>query len=176
MPSLYSNILRSKVIDDVTCGWNVSSLCSAQSPCQACSLNLPSSRLLFSVLFTPTMSDEPGPPPEVDLVIVFRAAGKNTHSKKQTRDEARKAEQQYVRLIDTLTYAGLKAVGRRGEGLGQLLVFVTCPQKHLENLVRRERCVRLLSHVSGVWNHEFSHTSPRCLGMQIFYLVFLSLR
>ncbi|XP_006462231.1 hypothetical protein AGABI2DRAFT_206493 [Agaricus bisporus var. bisporus H97] len=77
--------------------------------------------------------------PDVNLVIVFRAAHKNTHLKQRTRNEARKAEQQYLRLIDTLTYAGLKAVGRRGESLGQLLVFVTCPQKHLEGLIRRER-------------------------------------
>jgi hypothetical protein len=85
------------------------------------------------------MSDMPGLPPEVDLVLVFRATNKHTHSKQQTRGEARKAEQQYVRLIDTLTYAGLKAVGRRGESLGQLLVFINCPQKHLASLVRRER-------------------------------------
>lgn len=85
------------------------------------------------------MSDGPGVAPDVDLVIVFRATSKHTHSKQQTRDEAKKAEQQYVRLMDTLTYAGLKAVGRRGESLGQLLVFVTCPQKHLENLIKRER-------------------------------------
>lgn len=87
------------------------------------------------------MSGSSGVSPEVNLVIVFRANGKNTHLKQRTRNEARKAEQQYLRLIDTLTYAGLKAVGRRGESLGQLLVFVTCPQKHLESLVRRERSV-----------------------------------
>ncbi|KAF5362451.1 hypothetical protein D9756_002731 [Leucocoprinus leucothites] len=84
-------------------------------------------------------------PPEVDIVVVFRATSKNTHAKQQTKDEARKAEQQYVRLIDTLTYAGLKAVGRRGESLGQLLVFVSCPQTHLEHLVRKERHADFLS-------------------------------
>ncbi|KXN83968.1 hypothetical protein AN958_00612 [Leucoagaricus sp. SymC.cos] len=91
------------------------------------------------------MPDELGLPPEVDLVIIFRATSKHTHSKQKTRNEARKAEQQYVRLIDTLSYAGLKAVGRRGESLGQLLVFVMCPQKHLENLVKRERHADFLS-------------------------------
>jgi hypothetical protein len=95
------------------------------------------------------MSDEPGLTLEVVLIIVFRAASKLTHSKQKTRQEARKAEQQYVRLIDTLTYAGLKAVGRRGEGLGQLLVFVTCPQKLIGNLLRRETCVGLFSHFAA---------------------------
>ena len=85
------------------------------------------------------MADNSGIPPDVDLIIAFRATNKHSYSKRQTRGEAKKAEQQDLRLIDTLTYAGLKAVGRRGETLGQLLVFITCPQPHLENLVRRER-------------------------------------
>lgn len=78
-------------------------------------------------------------PPDVDLIIAFRATKKISLSKQQTREEARKAEQQYKRLIETLTYAGLKAVGRRGESLGHILVFVTCPPKHVEELVKRER-------------------------------------
>ncbi len=94
-----------------------------------------------------TMADSPGLPPDVDVVIVFRATNKYSFSKQQTREEAKKAEQQYLRLIDTLTYAGLKAVGRRGESLGQLLVLVACPQNHLESLVRRERCADL-DHVT----------------------------
>lgn len=77
--------------------------------------------------------------PDVDLVIAFRATKKTSLSKQQTREEAKKAEQQYRRLIETLTYAGLKAVGRRGEALGHLLVFVTCPPKHVAELVKRER-------------------------------------
>ncbi|KAF8159945.1 calcium-activated chloride channel-domain-containing protein [Crassisporium funariophilum] len=83
--------------------------------------------------------------PDVDLVITFRATKKTSLSKQQTREDARKAEQQYKRLIETLTYAGLKAVGRRGESLGHLLVFVTCPPKHVEELVRRERHSDFLS-------------------------------
>lgn len=80
-------------------------------------------------------------PPEVDLVIAFRATKKTSLSKIQIRADSRKAEQQYSRLIDTLTFAGLKAVGRRGESLGHLLVFVSCPQNHVTNLIKRERCV-----------------------------------
>lgn len=101
-------------------------------------------RPLFCIVVVPM----PGRP-DVNLVIVFRAAHKNTHLKQRTRNEARKAEQQYLRLIDTLTYAGLKAVGRRGESLGQLLVFVTCPQKHLEGLIRRERYVNYCVRIPG---------------------------
>ncbi|KDR70978.1 hypothetical protein GALMADRAFT_103009 [Galerina marginata CBS 339.88] len=84
-------------------------------------------------------------PPDVDLVIAFRATKSTSLSKHQTREDARKAEQQYKRLIETLTYAGLKAVGRRGESLGHLLVFVTCPPKHVEELIKRERHSDFLS-------------------------------
>lgn len=75
----------------------------------------------------------------VDLVITFRASHKTSLSKQQTREDAKKAEQQYSRLLETLTYAGLDAVGRRGESLGHLLVFVKCPDSLLQTLVRRER-------------------------------------
>ncbi|KAG6841190.1 hypothetical protein C0991_000987 [Blastosporella zonata] len=57
----------------------------------------------------------------------------------QIREDSRKAEKQYTRLIDTLTYGGLRAVGRRGESLGHLLVFVSCPDSHVESLTKRER-------------------------------------
>jgi len=77
--------------------------------------------------------------PDVDLVIAFRASRSGNVSKHHTRQDVRKAEQQYTRLIETLTYAGLKAVGRRGEALGHLLVFVTCPEDRVRNLIRRER-------------------------------------
>lgn len=82
-------------------------------------------------------------PPDIDLVIAFRAT-KGTTISKQTREDARKAELQYKRLVDTLTKAGLKAVGRRGESLGHILVFVLCPPKLVEDLVRRERLGFLL--------------------------------
>ena len=53
---------------------------------------------------------------DVDLVISFRASKKTTLSNKQ-KEEAQKAEAQYSRLLETLTYGGLKAVGRRGDSL-----------------------------------------------------------
>ncbi|KAF8994055.1 calcium-activated chloride channel-domain-containing protein [Cyathus striatus] len=87
------------------------------------------------------MSDHPHP----DLVIAFRAASPHSLSKQQTRDEATKAEAQYTRLIETLTYAGLKAVGRRGEQLGHLLVFVSCSNEGVVSLIRRERTSDFLS-------------------------------
>ncbi|KIJ95509.1 hypothetical protein K443DRAFT_682955 [Laccaria amethystina LaAM-08-1] len=83
--------------------------------------------------------------PDVDLVIAFRASRLGNLSKHHTRQDVRKAEQQYTRLIETLTYAGLKAVGRRGESLGHLLVFVTCPEDRVHNLIRRERQSDFLS-------------------------------
>lgn len=77
---------------------------------------------------------------DVDLVIAFRATKQTSVSKLQIKDDARKAEQQYSRLIDTLTQGGLRAVGRRGESLGHLLVFVSCPIHRVHKLVKRERC------------------------------------
>ncbi|CAK5277953.1 unnamed protein product [Mycena citricolor] len=77
--------------------------------------------------------------PEIDLVIAFRATRKTSLVKRQAQADARKAEEQYTRLIKTLTEAGLRAVGRRGESLGHLLVFVSCPKSLLQTLVRRER-------------------------------------
>lgn len=79
-------------------------------------------------------------PPHVDVVIVFRAIQKGvSFSKEQIRQNAVKAEKQYSKLIDALTRAGLKAVGRRGESQGQLLVMVTCPQNVLAHLIHCER-------------------------------------
>jgi hypothetical protein len=76
---------------------------------------------------------------DVDVIIAFRATKQTSVSKLQIRDDARKAEQQYSRLIDTLTQGGLCAVGRRGESLGHLFVFVSCPTHRVHKLVKRER-------------------------------------
>lgn len=76
--------------------------------------------------------------PNVDLVIVFRANAISL-SKQQTRDDALEAEQQYNMLLQTLTKAGLRAVGRRGETQGHLLVLISCPQSLLGTLILRER-------------------------------------
>lgn len=75
--------------------------------------------------------------PDVDLILAFRVS--KTKAARTRREEGRKAEKQYSRLIEALNYAGLKAVGRRGESLGHILVFVTCPNEVLKNLVVRER-------------------------------------
>lgn len=82
------------------------------------------------------MPESPQPEiPDVDLVITFRT----TSVSKQTREDARRAEQQYKKLTEKLSHAGLKSVGRRGESLGHLFVFVMCPPTHVEELLRRER-------------------------------------
>lgn len=78
-------------------------------------------------------------PPEVDLVITFRASSKASLSKQQLRDDTLKAEQQYAHLLQTLSSGGLRAVGRRGESLGHILVFVSCQKSHVDTLVKRER-------------------------------------
>ncbi|KAJ7599368.1 calcium-activated chloride channel-domain-containing protein [Mycena floridula] len=82
---------------------------------------------------------------DVDLVITFRASHKITLSKQQTREDAQKAEKQYSHLLEILSYAGLQCVGRRGESLGHLLIFIKCPEKLLQSLVRRERQSDFLS-------------------------------
>ena len=69
--------------------------------------------------------------PNVDLVIVFNAG--------KSKQSAQKAEHQYTQLLDTLVFAGLKAVGRRGQSHGSLLVFVLCPDDKLGWLVQQER-------------------------------------
>lgn len=76
--------------------------------------------------------------PNVDLVIVFKATSISL-SKQQVRDDALKAEQQYSKLLETLTKPGLRAVGRRGEKRGHLLILLSCPHKLLASLVYRER-------------------------------------
>jgi hypothetical protein len=79
-------------------------------------------------------------PPRVDLVVVFRAVNK-PQSKQQALQDARKAEEQYSRLLEALKGSGLRVVGRRGETQGHLLVFVSCPLEKLANLIRIERQV-----------------------------------
>ncbi|KAI0076569.1 DUF590-domain-containing protein [Panus rudis PR-1116 ss-1] len=83
--------------------------------------------------------------PSVDLVVVFRASVGKTYSKAQARQNAQQAEQQYTRLLDTLKKGGLRAVGKRGEREGQLLVLVSCPEPVLNRLARRERYTDFLS-------------------------------
>ncbi|KAG7088094.1 hypothetical protein E1B28_012120 [Marasmius oreades] len=75
----------------------------------------------------------------VDLVISFRTSQRTSRSKQQTRLEVTKAEEQYKLLIRFLTSAGFSAVGRRGDSLGHILVFVSCPEQLLRDLVKSER-------------------------------------
>ncbi|PCH36279.1 DUF590-domain-containing protein [Wolfiporia cocos MD-104 SS10] len=78
-------------------------------------------------------------PPQVDLVLVFRSSPGKVLSRPQARENARQAEQQYTKLLDVLKKGGLRAVGKRGENDGQLLVLVLCPRNTLERLAHRER-------------------------------------
>lgn len=76
---------------------------------------------------------------KVDLVLVFRSSPGKVLSKPQARENARQASEQYRRLLQTLKNGGLRAVGKRGEREGQLLVLVSCPRSILTRLAQRER-------------------------------------
>lgn len=76
---------------------------------------------------------------KVDLVLVFRSTSGKVLSKPQARENARQAAEQYKRLLDTLKNGGLRAVGKRADRAGQLLVLVSCPRSILTRLAHRER-------------------------------------
>ncbi|KAH9839977.1 DUF590-domain-containing protein [Rhodofomes roseus] len=78
-------------------------------------------------------------PPQVDLVLVFRSSPARVLSRRDARENARQAERQYTKLLEVLQTGGLRAVGKRGENDGQLLVLVSCPQSTLARLAQRER-------------------------------------
>lgn len=63
--------------------------------------------------------------PNVDLVIVFQTPTSSL-SKQQIREEVGAAEERYTLLLETLRKGGLRAVGRRGEKEGEILVLVSC--------------------------------------------------
>ena len=107
------------------------------------------SHVLFDELhldYTVTLRHSSKPhrmPPHVDVVVVFRAASNRPQlPKEQIRKNVAKTERQYTALINTLTRAGLRAVGRRGENQDQLLILVTCPPDLFVRLVHCERSVR----------------------------------
>lgn len=77
-------------------------------------------------------------PPRVDLVILF-SAGVSSINKAQVKKNIQEAEEQYTRLLDLLKTAGLHAVGKRGEKLGDLMILVNCPQQKLNVLATAER-------------------------------------
>ncbi|KZT07509.1 DUF590-domain-containing protein [Laetiporus sulphureus 93-53] len=77
--------------------------------------------------------------PQVDLVLIFRSSPGKVLSRPQARENARQATSQYTKLLDVLQKGGLRAVGKRGENDGQLLVFVSCPRSTLTRLAQRER-------------------------------------
>ncbi|TCD69087.1 hypothetical protein EIP91_008729 [Steccherinum ochraceum] len=83
--------------------------------------------------------------PVVDLVVVFRSTAGKAFSKAQARQNIQAADQQYRNLLDALRKGGLRAVGKRGEREGQLLVLVSCPPTLLKRLAQRERHTDFLS-------------------------------
>lgn len=79
-------------------------------------------------------------PPRVDFVILF-SAGVSSINKAQVKENIQEAEGQYKRLLDLLKAAGLRAVGKRGEKLGDLMILVSCPRQKLDVLATAERSV-----------------------------------
>ena len=71
-------------------------------------------------------------PPTVDLAIIFRSSAKS-------KAEASDAAAEYKRLLAALSSGGLKAVGKKGTGDNEILVFVWCPQPKIEQLAEQER-------------------------------------
>ncbi|KIY72484.1 DUF590-domain-containing protein [Cylindrobasidium torrendii FP15055 ss-10] len=76
---------------------------------------------------------------DVDVVITFRASKDATTHVSQGKAAAAAAEEQYTRLMSALSDGGLRAVSRRGDSSGHLLIFVHCPKDLLKMLDRRER-------------------------------------
>lgn len=88
-------------------------------------------------------------PPHVDLVILF-SAGVSSINKAQVKENVQEAEEQYTRLLNLLRTSGLRAVGKRGEKLGDLMILIKCPQEKLDALARLERSVLLILGVVAV--------------------------
>jgi hypothetical protein len=76
--------------------------------------------------------------PNIDLVVVFKAASTSL-VKAKIRADAKESEEQYTRLLDTLKSGGLHATGRRGASQGQVIVLISCPQEQIAGLVQRDR-------------------------------------
>ncbi len=89
-------------------------------------------------------------PPRVDLVIVIRTLPKAAvdKSKQVLVQRAQEAERQYTRLAKELKGEGLKVVARRGEDVGEILVFVGCSDELLTYV-----------HSSRTLNHFVCHFS-----------------
>lgn len=81
--------------------------------------------------------------PDAHLVILFRLTppGTSASKKPELKKHTETASVQYTRLLETLKNAGLNAVGRRGEELGHLAVFVRAPERLLGTLIYAERSV-----------------------------------
>lgn len=63
---------------------------------------------------------------------------------------AAETKEKYASLLTTLQDGGLKAVGRRGDSDGKILVFVSCPEAALNVLIHKARLVLCLAQVFSV--------------------------
>lgn len=99
--------------------------------------------------------------PDVDLVLVFRAAAAPAAgtSKDAIKKDAEQAEREYTRLLDTIKAAGLRATGKRGQKNGQILVFIWASTEKLARLVKRERSASFI---------PFFRLCPQCTQVHRF--------
>jgi anoctamin-10 len=77
-------------------------------------------------------------PAPVDLVLTFKGTSHPLSKHKASKD-IQSAVEEYTRLINTLTNAGLKATGRRGEGYDQLMVLIWAPPRKIAQLFAKQR-------------------------------------
>jgi len=83
-------------------------------------------------------------PPRVDLVILL-SAGVPYVNKAEFKETIQEAEEQYTRLLNLLRTSRLRAVGKRGEKPGDLMILVGCSLERLDQLARAERFVFMVA-------------------------------
>jgi hypothetical protein len=77
-----------------------------------------------------TSSLDVGPGVDVIILVQFPFSG-----------HAEETKEKYATLLKTLQDGGLKAVGRRGDSDGKILLFVSCPEAALNVLIHKARSV-----------------------------------
>lgn len=74
----------------------------------------------------------------VHLVVAFAFPTKSSN-KSQLLEDARKAEEEYTKLLQLLESSGLKVVGKAGRRHGEIIILVHSPLAKLEQLARSEK-------------------------------------
>lgn len=72
------------------------------------------------------------------LVVAFTFPTKSSN-KLRLREETRKAEEEYTKLLLLLESSGLKVVGKAGRKHGEIIIMVHSPLAKLDQLARLEQ-------------------------------------